>query len=143
MHFTALFTLFASFGALASATPLAAGSYLMSDQQLKHWLATTDADITYIGKPINPLSRRQFQQTTVVYCTDRIASFCGGTCNVYTGGPICLEAAGTNCLSATNDVGFCDQGNCGGSCNEFAACGTKLSNNFCDTPGTNSIAVGA
>jgi len=109
---------------------------------MSHWLANTEAKLTFIGKPMNPLSPRAAQDTTVTYCSDRIANFCGGACTVYTGGATCLAAPNTNCLAATNNVGFCDRGGCGGSCNQLETCGTTLDNGFCYTPGTASIAVG-
>ncbi|KAJ3826849.1 hypothetical protein F5880DRAFT_1541559 [Lentinula raphanica] len=78
----------------------------------------------------------------VVYCNTKTVNVCGGSCTVYNGGAKCLNAPGTNCLSATNNVGFCDRGGCGGSCNQFSTCGTRMDDNFCYTPGTNSINVG-
>ena len=118
---------------------------LMTVEQFKHWLATTDADVTFHGKPIGDLadfSKRNALDTMVTYCTKKIDDLCGGSCSVYNGGATCIAASGTNCLSATNNVGFCDRGNCGGSCNQFSSCGTRLENNFCYTPGTASILVG-
>ncbi|KAJ7576164.1 hypothetical protein C8J56DRAFT_1016975 [Mycena floridula] len=118
-------------------------SYLITDAQFREWLASKDpADITWIGEPINPLTRRSAQNTVVTFCSNRIDNLCGGPCTVYNGGATCLNAPDTNCLSATNNVGFCDRGGCGGSCNQFSSCGTRLDNNFCFTPGTQSILVG-
>lgn len=116
-------------------------TYIMSNDEMTYWLATTDAKLTFIGESINPLSSRSAQTTTVTYCSARIDDVCGGACTVYTGGATCLNARNTNCLAATNNVGFCDQSGCVGSCNELSTCGTKLSDNYCYTPGTNSIAV--
>lgn len=117
---------------------------ILTDDEMDNWLSTTAANLTYIGtapskRVPNTLGRRD---TTVTYCTKRVDSVCGGTCQVYTGGPTCLDASGTSCIAATADVGFCDKGSCGGSCNQFSSCGTTLENGFCDTPGTKSILVG-
>ena len=108
---------------------------------MMHWIANTDAELTFIGKPLNPLAPRSAQDTTVTYCSTRIFNVCGGACTVYTGGATCLNAPNTNCLAATNNVGFCDRAGCGHSCNQLSTCGTRLDNNFCFTPGTASIAV--
>ena len=121
----------------------------MSEDDFKDWLANTDADITYVGEPIDNTRRSADPDTSltkranvmVTYYTKRTQNVCGGTCTVYNGGPTCLSAPGTSCLSATANVGFCDHGGCSGSCNEFASCGTRLNNNFCFTPGTKSIIV--
>ncbi|KAM5536123.1 hypothetical protein V8D89_010222 [Ganoderma adspersum] len=107
---------------------------------MMHWLRTTDANLTYIGAPLNPLAPRD-TTTTVTYCTKRVGSVCGGSCSVYNGGPTCIDASGTSCLSATNNVGFCDRAGCGHSCHDLSTCGTHLDNGFCATPGTKSILV--
>ena len=120
-------------------------SNLVTIEQFRRWLATTDADVTFHGKPLGDLSdisKRNALDTMVTYCNKRIDDLCGGTCHVYNGGATCIAASGTACLSATNNVGFCDRGSCGGSCNQFSSCGTRLQNNFCATPGTASILVG-
>ena len=117
----------------------------MTIEQFKHWLANTDSKVTFHGKPLgdlSDLSKRNALNTIVTFCSNRIDDLCGGPCNVYNGGATCIEAPNTNCLSATNNVGFCDRGSCGGSCNQFSSCGTRLQNNFCYTPGTASILVG-
>ena len=106
-----------------------------------HWIKTTDAELTVIGEPINPLAPRSAQNTMVTYCNPRIDNICGGSCSVYNGGATCLAAPGTSCLAATNNVGFCDRGGCGHSCNQLSTCGTRLDNGFCYTPGTQSILV--
>ncbi|KAJ3571859.1 hypothetical protein NP233_g3472 [Leucocoprinus birnbaumii] len=116
--------------------------YVVSDAEMNHWLSTTDAELTYVGKPYHPLSPREAQNTRVVYCNTRNFNVCGGSCTVYNGGATCLSAPGTQCLFATQNVGFCDRGGCGGSCNQFSSCGTRLDNGFCWTPGTASITVG-
>ncbi|KAF9552084.1 hypothetical protein CPC08DRAFT_647383 [Agrocybe pediades] len=120
---------------------------LASEAELMHFITTTDAELTFIGEPINfaanGAQRRNALNTMVVYCNKRIDNVCGGACTVYNGGPTCLNAPNTQCLSATSNVGFCDRGSCGGSCNQFSTCGVRLDNNFCSTPGTASILVGA
>ena len=119
---------------------------LITIEQYKHWLENTDAVVTFHGKPLgdlSSLSKRNALNTIVTYCTERIDDLCGGSCQTYNGGATCIDAPGTSCLSATNNVGFCDRGGCGGSCNQFSSCGTKLQNNFCFTPGTASILVGS
>ena len=111
------------------------------------WLATTDAKLAFVGEPISGRSsdkdKRATEDIMVVYCSSRSQGLCGGACTVYNGGATCLNAPGTNCLSATGNVAFCDHSNCHGSCNDFNDCGTRLDNNFCYTPGTNSIVVPA
>jgi hypothetical protein len=118
---------------------------LMTIEQFVDWLDNTDAEVTFHGKPLgdlHDLSKRNALTTMVTYCTRRTDSICGGSCSVYNGGPTCIDAPGTNCLTANTNVGFCDHGGCGGSCNQFSTCGTHLDDNFCYTPGTNSILVG-
>ena len=116
-------------------------TYLVSHDEMMHWIKTTDADLTFIGEPINPLAPRSAQNTMVTYCNTRIDNICGGSCSVYNGGATCIAAPGTSCLAATNNVGFCDRGGCGHSCNQLSTCGTRLDNGFCYTPGTQSILV--
>lgn len=116
-------------------------SAVLSFQEMQHWLATTDAELTFIGTPLNALSTEATQDITVTYCSSRSQNVCGGVCTVYTGGATCLSAPNTVCLGATGDVAFCDRGGCGGSCNEYDACGTRLNDGFCFTPGTASIIV--
>ena len=121
-------------------------SYLISVEQFKHWLATTDANVIFLGKPLgdlSDLSKRNALDTSVTYCNTQIDNVCGGDCTVYNGGPTCLSAPGTNCLFATNNVAFCNTDGCGGDCNQFSSCGVVLDNGFCDTPGTESILVGS
>lgn len=108
---------------------------------MAHFLATTDAELTFIGEPFNPLAKRAAQATTVTFCTKRIGNICGGTCTVYNGGATCLDAANTTCMSATQDVGFCDELGCDGNCNTMSQCGTPMGNGFCFTPDTQSILV--
>ncbi|KAI0311193.1 hypothetical protein OF83DRAFT_1069206, partial [Amylostereum chailletii] len=117
---------------------------LVSEDEFRYWLANTDANLTFIGAPINALASRDGQSlTTVTYCDSRAANVCGGTCTVHTTGPICLHAPGTRCLAATSNVGFCDHKGCDGSCNQLSTCGTRLDDGFCYTPGTKSIFIQA
>ena len=109
---------------------------------MKHWLATTDAVVTFVGPPLSALSVPDPKNTTVIYCSSVAASICGGSCMVYTGGSTCISAPSTACLSATNDVAFCTPDNCTGPCNVYNSCGTPLEDGFCYTPDTNSILVG-
>jgi len=118
--------------------------YVVTEDQFLNWLATTDANLTFIGDPIDTtgISRRAAASTMVTYCSSRVVDVCGGACTVYNGGAACLAAPDTQCLAATNNVGFCDRGGCTGSCNQLASCGTRLDDGFCATPGTASILVG-
>ncbi|RXW14280.1 hypothetical protein EST38_g11576 [Candolleomyces aberdarensis] len=127
--------------AVASPTPVAAN--VVANAELDHWLATTDAKLTFINDvgTTNPLVDRATLNTRVVYCSRRTNNVCGGDCTVYNGNSRCLDAPGTNCLFATTNVGFCDRGGCGGSCNQYSSCGTRLDGGFCYTPGTRSINV--
>ena len=62
----------------------------MSEDDFKDWLANTDADITYVGEPIDNTRRSADPDTSltkranvmVTYCTKRTQNVCGGTCNV-------------------------------------------------------------
>ncbi len=95
------------------AAPLHQTSIVMTDAEFDYWLATTDAELTFIGDAakshLNPLAKREAQDTRVTYCSKRTFNVCGGSCTVYQGGAACLNAPGTNCLAATNNVGFCDR----------------------------------
>ncbi|KZV93984.1 hypothetical protein EXIGLDRAFT_835300 [Exidia glandulosa HHB12029] len=130
-----------SSGVAASPTPVVD---IMTESEMLTWLSTTSATLTFIGEPIPKaanLNARVGGNVMVVYCSSRTNNVCGGACTVYNGGATCLNAPDTVCLSATANVGFCDRGGCGGSCNQFSSCGTRLDNNFCYTPGTKSIIV--
>ncbi|KXN93161.1 hypothetical protein AN958_00085, partial [Leucoagaricus sp. SymC.cos] len=118
-------------------------SNVMSHEDMTNWLKTTDANLTYVGEPIgNSLSPRSAQKTTVVFCNERVGNDCGGNCTVFTGGATCLSAPGTNCLAATSNIGFCDNGGCSYGCNQLSDCATPLNNGeFCSTPRTESILV--
>lgn len=150
------FTLFIlAVSSLAMTTPVTApggedaatlsepGTYLISHEQMMHWLATTDAELTFDGEPINPLTARSALNTMVTYCNTRQKNVCGGRCTVYNGGAKCLNAPGTNCLAATHNVAFCNKSGCSGDCNQLSSCGTRLDDGFCYTPGTESILVSA
>ncbi|KAI0644275.1 hypothetical protein C8Q79DRAFT_975149 [Trametes meyenii] len=148
MQFSTLFAAVAlAATVVASPAPVAnsdnAAAFLISDAELEHWLATTDAELTFIGgRPdLTPLAKRSAQSTTITYCNKRVGSICGGTCTVYTGGATCLSAPNTACLASTRDIGFCDQAGCNGDCEAFSQCGTQMGNGFCATPGTVSILV--
>ncbi|KAI0079866.1 hypothetical protein K474DRAFT_1591234, partial [Panus rudis PR-1116 ss-1] len=112
---------------------------ISTESEILTWLATTDAEITYINN--NKRDADVGGNVNVVYCNSRNGPNCGGLCTVYNGGATCLHAPGTQCLMATADVSFCSGGNCDGPCSGFNACGTRLNNNFCFTPNTNSIVV--
>ncbi|RDX48658.1 hypothetical protein OH76DRAFT_1404587 [Lentinus brumalis] len=144
MQFTSKFTAlaFAVVAAMVSqaiASPIEAG--IVTTDEFLQWLDTTDANITYIGAPINRNAPRSAENIMITYCSSRTQNVCGGACTVYNGGATCLYAGGTVCIAATANVGFCDRQNCGGSCNQLASCGTRLDNGFCYTPGTQSIIV--
>ena len=108
---------------------------------MMHWLATTDAKLTFIGKPFNPLASRAAQDAYVFFCTTREGDVCGGTCTVYYGGAQCLDARGTNCIGAFGDVSYCDGPDCTGDCHRLSDCEDPLLHYFCSTPGTRSILV--
>ncbi|KAJ3810781.1 hypothetical protein F5876DRAFT_88713 [Lentinula aff. lateritia] len=112
---------------------------MVTKDKILEWISTTEANLTFIGEPI---TKRNTENTMVVYCSVRTQDVCGGACTVYNGGANCLNAPNTNCLSATNNVGFCDRDGCGGSCNQLSTCGVRLDDGFCYTPGTSSINVG-
>ncbi|KAH9928850.1 uncharacterized protein B0H18DRAFT_953771 [Fomitopsis serialis] len=119
-----------------------------TEAEMIQWLKSTDANLTFIGEPIpgvnapEGLVSRSAQNTMVTYCSRRVDNVCGGSCTVYNGGATCLSAPNTQCLAATNNVGFYDRGGCGGSCHQLSTCGTELDNGYCYTPGTASILVG-
>jgi len=112
---------------------------------MRDFIATIDpSEVTYLGNSkiaFEGLQALEPDTVTVVYCSTVSSNLCGGPCTVYTGGPTCIAAPGTKCLSSTENVAFCDRGGCGGSCNNYASCGTHLQGAFCDTPGTASILV--
>ncbi|KAF7328421.1 hypothetical protein MVEN_02558000 [Mycena venus] len=129
------------FAALTAAAP-SIPEGVISIAAMKEWLSTTDVELTYSGLPIEALGVNPLV-TTITFCSTRTANLCSGPCNVFTGAGVCHATPGTNCLAATTDVSFCDGANCGGSCHTLSACGTRLDNGFCFTPGTNSISLPA
>ncbi|KAI0774806.1 hypothetical protein BD413DRAFT_611802 [Trametes elegans] len=147
MQFSTLFYAFTALSTLVVASPAGiaeraeSASAVISEAQMAHWLATTDAELTFIGQPPNPLARRKEQSTTVTYCNKRVGPICGGTCTVYTGGPTCLATNNVQCLTATRDIGFCDEAECNGDCEALSECGTPLGSGFCFAPQTLSILV--
>ncbi|KAI0709652.1 hypothetical protein C8T65DRAFT_195046 [Cerioporus squamosus] len=86
MRFTITFTALASAVVVpqVAASPTPVGSLVTTDEFLK-WLDTTDAEITYIGKPINGSVPRAVRDVMVTYCNKRTQNVCGGTCTVYNG----------------------------------------------------------
>ncbi|KAK0494316.1 hypothetical protein EDD18DRAFT_1333282, partial [Armillaria luteobubalina] len=115
---------------------------IWTDAEFDHWLATTDAKITYHGNATsNPLAPRDASITRVTYCSSIIGNACGGACTVYYGGATCLNAPNTVCLAATNNVGFCSSAGCVGSCTLLTSCEYYLDGGFCYTPDTKSIIV--
>ncbi|KAI0334602.1 hypothetical protein GY45DRAFT_1318197 [Cubamyces sp. BRFM 1775] len=114
---------------------------IWSAAEMAHWLATTDAELSFVGARPSPLGPRSAQNTYLVYCTEQVATVCGGSCIVYNGGAACIDAPGTQCMWATQDVGFCDKESCDGHCSSLSLCGTELAAGYCYTPGTKSIVV--
>ncbi|KAL1943013.1 hypothetical protein VTO73DRAFT_4684 [Trametes versicolor] len=142
MQLSVIFVTIATLATAAFASPVSETSgAIISEAEFAHWLATTDAELTFIGDRPNPLAKRSAQSTIVTYCTKRVGGICGGSCSVYNGGATCLDATGTNCIAATRDVGFCDKTGCEGNCNAMSLCGTPMGNGFCATPNTQSILV--
>ena len=143
---------------------------ILTEEEMINWLKTTDAELTFIGEPIpginapEGLSSREALVTTVTYCSVPIDNICGGSCTVYTGGAACLNAPGTSCLAATNNVAFCSSSgyvplctsgkrqdadgvcvavtSCTGNCNERSACVTPMGGSHWYTPNTESSLVG-
>ncbi|KAI8974573.1 hypothetical protein BD414DRAFT_509989 [Trametes punicea] len=96
-------------------------SAIVSKAELAHWFVTIDAELTFIGNKRNPRAQQaHFPVDHGSYCAKRVGPVCGGMCAVYTGSGNCLAAPGMNCLSATRDIGFCDEADCNGNCNGLA-----------------------
>ncbi|KAF7341685.1 hypothetical protein MSAN_02066800 [Mycena sanguinolenta] len=139
MRFQSLFAaVFATLALNVAGNPVPNG--VMTVEQMKNFLATTDANLTFTGLPIEMLGVDPLV-TTLTVCSTRTAQLCSGPCTVFTGTGTCFNTPNTNCLAATTDVAFCDHSNCGGSCNTLSTCGTRLDDGFCYTPGTNSVSV--
>lgn len=116
----------------------------MTDEQLDHWLANTDATLTFIGEGSNvpsTLQKRGERNTRLVYCTLMTGSVCGGTCSVYNGNAACINTPGTSCIQASGPVAFCSKQNCGDPCTQLANCLAWMNDGFCGTPDTGSIIV--
>ncbi|OSD00175.1 hypothetical protein PYCCODRAFT_1437714 [Trametes coccinea BRFM310] len=150
MQFTSVFYAIAALAAVVVAVPTAdrdtstgITSSIVSEAEMAHWLATTDAELTFIGdRPaFNPLDKRSAQSSTVTYCTKRVGPVCGGSCTVYSGSATCLETPDTMCLSATKDIGYCDAAGCQGNCDALSLCGSPLGGGWCFAPMTQSIVV--
>ncbi|KAF4579934.1 hypothetical protein AB1N83_009953 [Pleurotus pulmonarius] len=118
---------------------------IMSNKELRNWIRTTKGEFKFIGEKFdledNPLESRDAQVTTVTFCSNRNGGLCNPPCTTATGAGICISAPNTNCLVATTDVRFCSSSGCRGACNSFNSCGTRLNNNFCFTPNTQSISL--
>ena len=117
---------------------------IISDSELLTWLSTTDAKVTFIGKPVIGLTKdkRDSADIQVIYCSSRIGNTCGGACTVYDGaGETCLSAPGTECLRTTGNVEACSNAGCLAPCIEFIDCEEFLDDGFCSTPNTTSINV--
>ncbi|TEB27764.1 hypothetical protein FA13DRAFT_1765274 [Coprinellus micaceus] len=126
------------------ATPTPASNGVMTDAQLDHWLATTDAELTFVDgadKIPSTLKDQAILATRVVYCSQRFGRTCGGKCTVYNGNAACLPAADTACLQATTNLAFCSRPDCANPCTELSACIEWLNDGFCYTPETRSIIV--
>ncbi|PBK85712.1 hypothetical protein ARMGADRAFT_1048012 [Armillaria gallica] len=147
MQFFTLANFFVSLAAMAvvgraSPTPEPASAAIWTDAEFDHWLATTDAKITYYGNTSsNALAPRAALNTRITYCSSRIGNVCGGACTVYDGGAACLNAPDTVCLAATQNVGFCSSPGCVGDCTQLTDCIMFLEGGFCFTPDTKSILV--
>ncbi|KAI0666865.1 hypothetical protein C8Q78DRAFT_994599 [Trametes maxima] len=142
MQFSSLFYTVVALATVAVASPAGANN-IISEAEFAHWLATTDAELTFIGpRPdFSPLGKRSAQSTSLTYCTKRVGNVCGGSCTVYNGGATCLNVPGTACIAASKDVGFCDAVGCTGDCSLLSLCGTPMGNGFCAIDGTKSILV--
>ncbi|KAI0372671.1 hypothetical protein BV20DRAFT_1060431 [Pilatotrama ljubarskyi] len=148
MHlFTAAIPLAALFATIVAGpivpgvTEHASSALIISDAEMAHWLASTDAVLTFIGDLPNPLAERSAEFASVTFCTKSIGPICGGTCTVYNGFATCLDAAGTACISATGSVDYCDAAGCSGTCRALSLCGSPMESGFCSTPNTQSIRV--
>ncbi|KAJ3526217.1 hypothetical protein NMY22_g7362 [Coprinellus aureogranulatus] len=139
--FTAIIsTLLVTLGAVSSS----AATGIMTDEQLDHWLANTDAELKFIGEKSyvpGTLRKRGEKSTRLVTCTTANGSNCGGSCSVYNGNAACLNVAGTVCIQASGPVAFCSKANCADPCTQLANCLAWMNDGFCGTPDTNSIIV--
>ncbi|KAI0666859.1 hypothetical protein C8Q78DRAFT_426444 [Trametes maxima] len=133
---------------VSESSPALPGNNVLTDAEFDNWLATTDANLTFIGDAepralINPFGRRATTKTRVTMCDKQVGSVCGGTCTIYKGGPACVGAQGIACIAATANVGFCTLSGCNGNCSNLNQCAVPLGDGFCGTPGAASIVVPA
>ncbi|OJT13711.1 hypothetical protein TRAPUB_9747 [Trametes pubescens] len=108
----------------------------MSHAEKMHWIAPAHAELTFVGDRVNLFEARWAQKTMIIHCSSRVGNACGGQCNAYNGGAMCLAAPDVNCFSATMDIGFCNQASSrrGGICTELVNSIQQLSNKFCRAP---------
>ncbi|KAI0370975.1 hypothetical protein BV20DRAFT_1052063 [Pilatotrama ljubarskyi] len=117
--------------------------------ELLHWLATTGAEVNWIGDPINPLAGPSEDSpdasVTVVWCNTQTGNDCLNPCYAYSGaGSVCITGPDIACLSSTNDdVTFCTSNSCGSNCPRFGDCAVPLNHNFCLTSNANAISIPA
>ncbi|KAJ7112207.1 hypothetical protein C8R44DRAFT_595034, partial [Mycena epipterygia] len=124
---------------------------LVSLSTMQNWIATIDANLTFVGDPDQIFS---LFATTVTYCSIRVGGLCSGPCTVYTGAAdyegtkmartraaACLGTPDTVCLTATRNGAFCGSAGCHRTCSLLSTCGTRLEHNVCYAPGTQSISV--
>ncbi|TFK71105.1 hypothetical protein BDN72DRAFT_958365 [Pluteus cervinus] len=90
------------------------GASIVTTTQILEWIATTNANLTYINTPseVEPFSKRQDQQppaVMVVACSAHVDSTCGEDCVVMAGSeaPTCLNTLGVNCILTTTDIQSC------------------------------------
>ncbi|KAK7014358.1 hypothetical protein R3P38DRAFT_2545534 [Favolaschia claudopus] len=122
----------------ASLSSLPAG--VVSVAAMKEYIATTDAELTFVGAPIGELGINPLL-TTVTVCSTAAGNLCSGPCTVLTGSARCFETPDTACLSATTNIAFCNQAKCKGKCTPLSSCNKYLGDGFCYTPGTRSISL--
>ncbi|CAA7261334.1 unnamed protein product [Cyclocybe aegerita] len=117
-------------------------TFITSNTEFDHWLATTEANITWVGgKAPNPLAPRSASDTTVAYCNELVDGRCQGYCNVFTGSGVCINTPfAITCIYASNNVFWCDNLECTGSCAFTANC-HRIPGGFCYTPNANSINI--
>ncbi|KAF8900251.1 hypothetical protein CPB84DRAFT_1040683 [Gymnopilus junonius] len=149
MQFTTLTLKIVSALALArvvAATPTPdVATKVVTIEEMKDWLANTDAELTFAGNAVNVTSLSALEpdeDTVVVYCTTLTSNgrFCGGRCTVYQGLNNCISAPDTNCISSTRNIATCTQRNCQ-SCRDLFPCSRPLDDNFCAAPGVVSFAA--
>ncbi|KAH9925183.1 uncharacterized protein B0H18DRAFT_389947 [Fomitopsis serialis] len=149
MQFKLAFATFAALVAVVAAVPSPeVTTQLFTQEEMIAWLkrptpsSPSSATLSQVSMRPKVLPRAPRTTRWSRTATAALQNVCGGSCTVYNGSAKCLNAPDTQCLAATNNVGFCDKGGCGGSCNQLSTCGTHLDNGYCYTPGTKSINVG-